>query len=80
MKKHLIADFGNIENNDATLKDILASSSNKPYAREPVIALMNNKTLVCVFLTGGVTEPANNNFVVMKKSYYCGKTWTEAEV
>ena len=55
-------------------------NSEKPYAREPVIALMPNGTLVCALVTGGPTEPHNDNFVTYHKSYDGGKTWTEPQI
>ena len=51
--------------------------SGKKYGREPVIAVMPNGTLVCVMVTGGPTEPHNDNIVVISKSYDGGKTWDE---
>ena len=65
MERYLIADFSKY------------AFSGKKYGREPVIAVMPNGTLVCVMLTGGLTEPHNDNIVVISKSYDVGKTWDE---
>lgn len=67
MERYLIADFSNYEGLE------------KKYGREPVIAVMSNGTLVCVMITGGPTEPHNENIVVISKSYDGGKTWTKPE-
>lgn len=68
MERSLIADFSKL------------SFSGKKYGREPVIAVMSNGTLVCVMLTGGPTEPHNDNIVVISKSYDKGETWSEPEI
>ena len=68
MKKYLIADFEKMENIE------------KPYGREPVIAIMPNGTLVCVMITGGPTEPHNGNVVAVCRSYDGGETWTKPEI
>ena len=47
------------------------------YAREPVIAQMKDGSLICVFLTGGPTEPDNENFAAVSRSRDGGKSWTE---
>lgn len=47
------------------------------YAREPVLAKMPDGSLVCTFLTGGDTEPDNDNFAAVSYSRDGGKTWTE---
>lgn len=47
--------------------------------REPVLRRMKDGTLVCFFLTGGVTEPLNENYVAIAKSCDNGKTWTTPE-
>lgn len=65
MERYLIADFSNYEELE------------KKYGREPVIAVMPNGTLVCVMITGGPTEPHNDNIVVISKSYDGGKTWSK---
>lgn len=65
MERCLIADFSKY------------AFSGKKYGREPVIAVMPNRTLVCVMVTGGPTEPHNDNIVVISKSYDGGKTWDE---
>ncbi len=67
MKKYLIHDFED------------KSVFNEVYGREPVIALMPNGTLVCTMLTGGPTEPHNDNYVMLSKSYDGGVTWSKGE-
>lgn len=49
------------------------------HGREPVICQMGDKSLICLSLTGGETEPANDNFVGIARSYDRGKTWTKVE-
>lgn len=68
MEKYLIADFSKMENIE------------KKYGREPVIAIMPNGTLVCVMITGGPTEPHNDNVVVISRSYDKGENWTKPEI
>ncbi len=67
MEKYLIADFNKYEEIE------------HKYGREPVIEKMPNGTIVCIVTTGGPTEPHNENFVVITKSYDNGKTWTPLE-
>lgn len=67
MQKYLIHDF------------VDKSVSDEMYGREPVIAVMPNGTLVCVALTGGPTEPHNDNYVILFKSYDNGATWSKGE-
>ena len=62
MEKYLIADFNDMEGIE------------KNYGREPVISVMPNGSLVCVMITGGPTEPHNDNVVVICRSYDGGKT------
>lgn len=52
----------------------------KSYAREPVIRRMPDGSLLCLFLTGGPTEPHNENKTVACRSFDGGDTWTEPEV
>ena len=49
----------------------------KSYAREPVIRRMPDGSLLCLFLTGGPTEPHNENKTVACRSFDGGDTWTE---
>lgn len=68
MERYIIADFSKIDNIE------------KKFGREPVIALMPNGNLVCVMVTGGPTEPHNDNVVVICRSYDKGQTWTSPEI
>lgn len=68
MEKYLITDFK--KNN----------CSNSTYGREPVISVMPNGDLVCVMVTGGPTEPHNENIVVISRSCDNGRTWSEPEI
>ena len=52
----------------------------EPYAREPVIRRMKDGSLVCLILTGGPKEPANDNVVKIMRSEDDGKTWSEPEI
>ena len=52
----------------------------EPYAREPVIRRMKDGTLICLVLTGGPKEPANDNVVKIMRSSDDGKTWSEPEI
>lgn len=47
------------------------------YAREPVIRRMPDNSLFCTFLTGGPTEPHNDNVVVAVTSDDDGMTWSQ---
>lgn len=49
------------------------------YAREPVIKKFNNGVLVCLFLSGGHTEPDVANVVKISRSFDDGISWTEPE-
>lgn len=49
------------------------------YAREPIIAVMPDGSLVCIMTTGGPTEPHNENYVVIVRSEDEGKTWSKPE-
>ncbi len=51
-----------------------------PFAREPVLRRMPDGSLLCLFLTGGPTEPHNENVVAACRSFDDGDTWTEPEV
>ena len=50
------------------------------YAREPVLRRMKDGTLICLCLTGGEKEPANDNVVKITRSFDDGVTWSEPEV
>lgn len=50
------------------------------YGREPIIYKLPDKSLICTFLTGGPTEPHNDNILECVRSYDDGKTWTDREV
>lgn len=50
------------------------------WGREPVIAKMKNGTIVCVSISGGPTEPHNENVVLYTKSYDDGEHWTRPEI
>ncbi len=47
-------------------------------AREPVIRKMKDGSIICTFLCGK-TEPLNDNFVAISRSFDDGKTWSEPE-
>lgn len=47
------------------------------YGREPIIRRMKDGSLICMFLTGGATEPRNDNVVSASYSYDDGCTWTK---
>lgn len=80
MKKYLVADFSKRDNPDKGLTDFYRNPENRPFAREPVLALMPDGSLICVFLSGGQTEPDNRNVVLFKKSNDQGKSWTDTKV
>ncbi len=50
------------------------------YGREPVLRRMKDGTLICLFLTGGAKEPANENIVMISRSADDGETWSTPEV
>lgn len=50
------------------------------YAREPILRRMPDGSLICLFLTGGPTEPHNENVAMASRSYDGGQTWTQPEV
>lgn len=68
MEKYLITDFTNCPFSDVK------------YGREPVVAVMPNSELVCVMVTGGPTEPHNDNVVVMCRSCDNGQSWSAPEL
>ncbi|MDP4132926.1 MAG: sialidase family protein [Bacillota bacterium] len=80
MGKILMADFGDKSGNDPVYDNARTVSEGGFYGREPVIAKMSNGTLVCIFLTGGPTEPHNKNIIFYKKSYDGGLTWGDSQV
>lgn len=47
------------------------------FAREPVIRKLKSGKLICSFLSGGTTEPQNQNVVLTSISNDKGKTWSE---
>lgn len=51
----------------------------RPFAREPIIRKMGDGSLICTFLTGGVNEPENENYVAVSRSFDDGVTWTAPE-
>ena len=55
---------------------ILRAKPDFEYAREPLLRRMPNGDLVCVCLSGGKTEPANQNLVIISRSKDDGCTWT----
>lgn len=59
-------------------KSLIADFSDN-YAREPIIAVMPDGSLVCILTTGGPTEPHNDNYVVIMRSNDEGKTWSKPE-
>ena len=61
-------------------KYLIADYTSNGYAREPVLAFMPDGTMVCVSLTGGPTEPHNDNVVMITCSKDKGRTWTEPKV
>lgn len=50
------------------------------YGREPILRRMPGGLLVCLFLSGGPTEPHNENRVLIARSRDDGETWTRPEV
>lgn len=76
MQKYLIADF----DSENELTDFYSDEANVRFAREPVLAIMPDGSLVCTFLTGGKTEPHNGNVIVIKKSRDGGKSWSDSEI
>lgn len=76
MENYLLADF----DADVGLGDFYEDEKNNIFAREPVLAIMPDGSLICSFLTGGKTEPHNGNVIVIKKSQDGGKTWSDAKI
>ena len=50
------------------------------FAREPLLARMPDRSLVCVLYTGGRREPDTNNVVAVVRSTDDGETWTRPQV
>lgn len=50
------------------------------FAREPLLARMPDKSLVCALYTGGRREPDTNNVVAVIRSRDDGETWTKPQV
>ena len=50
------------------------------YAREPVLARMGDGSLICTFLSGGHTEPEDQNITLAVRSYDDGVTWSSPQV
>ena len=59
---------------------ILRAKPDFEYAREPLLRRMPNGDLVCVCLSGGKTEPANQNLVIISRSKDDGCTWSAPEI
>ena len=59
------------------MQKYLMADFSDSYAREPILAVMPDKSLVCIMTTGGPTEPHNENYVVIVRSEDEGKTWSE---
>ena len=56
-------------------KYLIKDFGENDYAREPIIKKFNNGVMVCLFLTGGRTEPEISNVVKISRSFDDGKTW-----
>lgn len=50
------------------------------HAREPIIRKMPDNSLICLTLTGGETEPRNENVVMITRSYDDGESWSRPEI
>lgn len=50
------------------------------HGREPILAMMPDRSLICTFLTGGAIEPENANCVEVTRSFDGGATWTPREI
>jgi len=59
---------------------IAATDHQWTYIREPVLRRMPDRSLYCTFLTGGPTEPHDDNVVVATRSEDDGATWSPLEV
>ena len=59
---------------------IFAGNPSWPLIREPVLAKMEDGSLVCWMYAGGPTEPHWDNLVLSTRSSDGGKTWSEPEV
>ncbi len=74
MERYLIRDFST--GTDEVI-NVNGRTFAKDYGREPVLAKMPDGSLFCMFLTGGPTEPHNDNIAVSSRSTDGGKTWTD---
>ncbi len=61
-------------------KYLIADFTDNKYAREPVIAFMPDGSMICTVLTGGPTEPHNENVIMISRSCDQGKTWSSPEI
>ena len=59
---------------------IMDVSNTYGYAREPVLARMGDGSLICTFLSGGHTEPEDQNITLAVRSYDDGVTWSSPQV
>lgn len=50
------------------------------YAREPLLARMNDGSLICMLYTGGIREPDPRNVVALIRSTDDGETWSRPKV
>lgn len=50
------------------------------FAREPVLSRMPDGSMLCTYLSGGHTEPENENVVLAVRSYDDGITWTQPHI
>ena len=60
-------------------KYLIKDFGENDYAREPIIKKLKSGVMVCLFLTGGQTEPQISNVVKICRSFDDGKTWTDTE-
>lgn len=59
---------------------ILRARPDFEYAREPLLRRMPNGDLICVCLSGGKTEPDNQNLVIITHSKDDGCTWSTPKI
>ena len=57
-------------------RNLIWDFKNNIFARHPILARMSDGSLICTFVTGGETEPRNENYVALCKSRDGGKTWS----
>lgn len=60
-------------------KYLIADFGADDYGREPIIKKFKNGVMICLFLSGGKTEPEIANVVKISRSFDDGKTWTKPE-